>query len=115
MNNTTPADTPPQRQRQPVLRPRPHVWRSGPDPVRHAQYTGWQRARAQANYRRELWQLTFEQWVELWGDQWPRRGRASHCLQASRIRPSQPWCLGNIRLITKVEINQMQRLLRSCP
>jgi hypothetical protein len=87
--------------------PRPHTWKSGPDPVRHHQYHCWLRARAQANYRREPWQLTYHDWVTIWGDNWHRRGRSGESLQASRIDVDQPWSLVNMRLITRAEINRL--------
>jgi hypothetical protein len=88
--------------------PRPHVWKSGPDPVRHYQYLCWLRARAQANYRGEPWQLSYEEWVELWGDNWHRRGRGGESLQASRVDVHKPWSRSNIRLLTRAEINRLK-------
>ena len=77
---------------------RPHVWISGPDPVRHAQYTGWLKAKAQAQYRKETWSITFEQWVELWGDAWSRRGRGRGCVMLKRRSLDQAWTVDNAHL-----------------
>ena len=87
--------------------PRPHTWLSGPDLVRHDQYTAWHKARAQAHYRKETWTITFEQWVELWGDSWSRRGRGRHCIMLKRKNLQQPWSVANAHLVerTKKERN----------
>jgi hypothetical protein len=43
------------------------------------------------------WQLTFEQWLEFWGDDLPERGRGRHNLSMQRPCDSGPYALGNIR------------------
>lgn len=83
--------------------PRPELWRYGPDPVVHAQHIAWSRARAQAHYRGEGWKLTFEQWVAVWGDRWPLRGRRSDSLMLDRDDHTQPWSLDNVVVVTRYE------------
>jgi hypothetical protein len=75
------------------LGPRPHVWISGPDPLRHEQYICWLKAKAQANFRKESWELTFEQYEFLWNQDgsWYQRGRGSDDLLMTRRDSSQPW------------------------
>ena len=80
---------------------RPHKWKTGPDPVTHAKYNNWIQQRNQANYRREPWQLTFEQWCAVWGDDWHRKGRGAQDLCMTRIDPSQAWHPDNVMLITR--------------
>lgn len=77
--------------------PRPNAWVSGTDPVRHEQYVAWSRARAQAHFREEGWELTFDQFVDLWNQdgQWPQRGRGSDDLLMTRKDSSQPWSIEN--------------------
>lgn len=43
------------------------------------------------------WQLTFEQWLDWWGDDIARRGTGSGQLQMQRFADSGPYALGNIR------------------
>lgn len=89
--------------------PRPGVWKSGTDPVRHEQYIAWSRARAQAHYRQEHWHLTFEEWAELWKDQWHRRGRTKDTVCLSRRDYDEPWSVANCEIITRREHNLRQK------
>ena len=82
--------------------PRPHTWLSGPDPVRHEQYQGWLKAKAQAQYRQEAWSITFEQWVKLWADAWSRRGRERHCIMLKRKSLEQGWTTANAHLVERI-------------
>jgi hypothetical protein len=86
--------------------PFPAMWKSGPDPVRHQQHIAWHKARAQAHFRGEIWNLTFEQWVELWGDRWDLRGRQRGCLCIGRRDPTLPWDTTNTQLVTREEHNR---------
>jgi len=88
--------------------PRPLAWKSGPDPVVHAQYIAWLRARSQAHFRREPWDLTFDQYRELWHDNWHRRGRTRDTLCLSRRDYDLGWCVDNCELLTRREHNCRQ-------
>lgn len=83
--------------------PRPHVWVSGPDPQVHRQRTAWARARAQAQWRGEGWEITWPQYQEIWGDLWQRRGRTRHSLCLARPDYDLPWCVTNVEIITRQE------------
>ena len=83
-----------------VKKPRPHVWKSGADEKRHSMYMPWLRARAQANYRNEDWQLTFDQFAELWDQHWHERGRGPDQYCMSRHDMSGPWSIDNAFIIT---------------
>jgi len=85
------------------LGPRPHTWIVGPDPTRHDQYNAWLRQRAQANYRQEVWSLTFEDFEQLWGTNWSRRGRTSGDLCMSRHNYDGAWSRENCRIMTRAE------------
>jgi len=82
---------------------RPHVWKSGTDPQRHEQYTQWLRQRAQANYRKEVWDLSFDDFVEIWGQDWCHRGRASEDLCMTRDDYDQPWHKTNVDIVPRHE------------
>jgi hypothetical protein len=88
--------------------PRPHTWITGVDPLRHDQYSAFLKARAQANFRQEQWQLTFEDYEAMWSGQWHLRSRDSLGLSMSRLDPAQPWRVGNCFIATRTELNQIQ-------
>lgn len=79
---------------------RPHLWRSGQDPYKHSMYIPWLKAKAQANFRGEDWQLDFEDFYELWNGSWHLRGRKGDNLCMSRIDMVGTWIKGNIQLMT---------------
>jgi hypothetical protein len=83
--------------------PYPHKWKSGPDPIKHAQFIAWHRQRSQAIYRGEEYTLTYEEFMTLWADKWQQRGRKidDYCL--SRRNPALPWDINNTILITRRE------------
>lgn len=88
--------------------PRPHTWITGLDPIRHEMYIAWGRARAQAAFRNELWELKFEQWESVWGDNWHLRGRTRGCLQLVRKNSLKPWKKTNVMLMDRNEFRQQQ-------
>lgn len=92
--------------------PRPLTWITGPDPVRHQRYVAFQRARCQAVWRQEGWELTFDQYEAIWGDQWHRRGRTVDTLCLSRRDYDLPWSPDNVEVITRREHNQRQAAWR---
>lgn len=83
--------------------PRPHTWKSGPDPQLHAQHTQWLRQRAQANFRSEAWTMSFEDFVKIWGTDWCHRGRASEELCMTRTDYDLPWDLNNVVIVPRHE------------
>jgi hypothetical protein len=89
-------------------KPRPHVWKVGPDPVEHKKYLVWLQQRNQANYREEGWELDFELWKELWGDHWLLRGRQRGTWCMSRRDWSLPWTRENTVVITREEHARLQ-------
>lgn len=89
--------------------PRPFMWKTGPDPRTHEQYTAWLKARAQAQFRGEAWDLTFEQYQELWGDLWEERGRTRDSLCLSRADYEKGWSLANCQVVTRREHAARQR------
>lgn len=81
---------------------RPHVWKvQGFIP--HQQYIAWQRSKAQATYRKEPWDLTFEQFQTAWGPLWERRGRRSGDYCMSRIDNEKAWSPHNVKCIPRIE------------
>ena len=81
--------------------PRPQVWKTGPDEELHQMYMPWLKAKAQANYREEGWNLSFEEFAELWNDHWDQRGRSSNSMCMTRIDPEKPWTRDNTEVIQR--------------
>jgi hypothetical protein len=88
--------------------PRPEIWISGPDQVRHKQHCAWRQQKNQAQWRGETWALTFDVWIELWGDLWPRRGRQVDDYCMTRRDWELPWTRANTHVITRSEHAKMQ-------
>jgi len=88
--------------------PRPQTWLSGPDETRHEQHIAWRQQKNQAQFRGETWQLTFDDWVELWGDQWWDRGRERGCYCMTRRDWELPWTRDNAQVITREAHAAMQ-------
>lgn len=94
---------------KPTLRgPKPDRWIVGPDAERHERFQPWHKARAQANYRGEIWDLTFDQWYDIWGDKWDQRGRGADQYCMVLIDPDHGWTVNNVEVITRRE--HLQRL-----
>lgn len=90
-----------------ALKPRPHVWVSGPDPLVHKMYLTWLQQKNQANFRKENWTLSFEVWSEMWSEHWNNRGRHSDQYCMTREDLDGPWDETNTIVITRKE--QLQR------
>ena len=80
--------------------------------MEHAKYYAWHMARAQANYRKEPWNMTFADWQQAWGDQWHLRGRHSGDLCMLRRDWQGAWQLDNVMVVPREQLNERQRLLR---
>lgn len=91
---------------------RPHTWKVQGE-IPHQQHIAWQRAKAQANFRGELWMLTFEQYQQCWLGQWERRGRASDDVCLVREDPDGAWEPSNVSVIPRIEHLRRQRLYKS--
>ena len=83
--------------------PRPHIWKTGPDPERHRQYLTWLQQRNQAQWRDEGWDLGFDEWLGIWGDLWHLRGRTKGSYCMTRRDWSLPWTKNNVHVITRSE------------
>ena len=82
---------------------RPYTWKAGPDELRHKQYLIWLQQRNQANFRKEVWTLSFEEWLSLWKDKWHLRGRSKNSLCMSRRDPQGPWSIDNAIVVNRYE------------
>jgi hypothetical protein len=75
----------------------PNTYKSGPDPLRHSMYRPFSQRKAQADFRNEIWELTFDEFADFWKDYWHLRGRTSGDYHMTRIDKSKPWNINNIR------------------
>jgi hypothetical protein len=65
--------------------------------------------RVSARLRKEQWDLTWEQYRDLWLPNWDQRGRSAECLCMARRDLEKPWDTSNIELITRREHGQRVR------
>jgi len=93
----------PDRQGRGTFPARPHIWRSGPDEVRHDQYIAWARARSQAMFRGEDFELTYEDYTLIWADQWHNRGRQGYSMVMTRRDLEKGWTLDNTCLMERLQ------------
>jgi hypothetical protein len=84
-----------------------HPKRRFPDPQDHEKFLVWHKARQQAIFRKESWQLTPEEFISIWGAQWPLRGRHRTDLCMTRRDPQLPWRLDNCEIVTR--LTQLRR------
>lgn len=84
---------------------RPHTWKYK-DPKVREQNVAYMRMKAQANFRNEEFDLTFEEYQELWEDYWELkgRGREDYCL--TRDDSTAPWNKTNTRCVQRLEYLQ---------
>ena len=89
----------------------PNKWVSGPDPFTREKYYAWHKHRAQARYRNEAYDLTFEDWQTLWSDEdFLKRGRGNHCLSLCRLHSKDSWNINNVEIITRMEHKKRGKL-----
>jgi hypothetical protein len=65
--------------------------------------------RVSARLRKESWDLTWEQYRDIWLPNWSQRGRSAECLCMARRDLEKPWDVYNIELITRREHGQRVR------
>lgn len=91
--------------------PRPHVWKIQGE-IPHQQYCAWLQMKAQASYRGESWQLTFEDFQWLWQDHWHLKGRASNQYCLTRTDPKGAWHRNNVTCTLRLDHIRRQRLYK---
>jgi hypothetical protein len=69
----------------------------------HEKHIAFLRARAQANFRKEGWDLTIDNYFDLWSTDWNLRGRARNAKVLSRKDFEKGWTLENVEIITRYE------------
>jgi hypothetical protein len=90
---------------------RPHTWKVQGE-IPHQQYVAWLRAKAQANYRKEVWLLTFDEFQQLWQGAWQFRGRGREDFVMTREDHQGAWVLGNVSVTRRYEYLRRQAQYR---
>lgn len=87
---------------------RPHVWKVKGE-IPHQQHLAWLQMRAQANFRKEKFELTFEQFQELWKDHWHQKGRGTNDYCLTRDDPDGDWTIDNVRCLPRIDHLRRQK------
>lgn len=76
----------------------------GDDMMRREKYYAWLKHRAQRNFRKEEYNLTWEDWETLWPDDlFLKRGRGRDDLCLYKLDLQGSWELGNVEVGTRME------------
>lgn len=73
------------------------------DPELNQKYKDWVRFVCQCRYRKETCDLSWEDYQQVWGDQYHLRGRGKTDLVLTRIDPQGTWNKNNVHLITRLQ------------
>lgn len=87
----------------------PEKWKMGPDVDTNEMYYAWMKRKAQAKFRHEEWELKWEDFYELWKDNWHQRGRLPDDLCMTRDDIEKPWSKENTILINRRRHLQRQK------
>lgn len=68
--------------------------------------------KAQANYRKEIFALSFEDFQMLWADRWDMKGKGSDNYCLTREDPNGAWIRGNVVCIVRIEHLRRQKLYK---
>jgi hypothetical protein len=76
-----------------------------PDPFDRQRNKTWHRMRAQANYRGEPWDLSFEDYKLFWPTEelWRQRGRGAEELCMTRLDPEGAWSRTNSVVLPRID------------
>lgn len=76
----------------------PWKWISGPDFDKHEYYRPFTQQRNQAKWRNEEWDMTFDEWYEMYGEYISQRGRKQGQCYMVRLDPELPWHITNCEI-----------------
>ena len=72
--------------------------------IEHAKHWGYLRQKAQANFRKEGWDMTIEEYFDLWRDDlWVQRGRQPENLCMIREDVEKPWSKSNCLIVSRYQ------------
>lgn len=83
------------------------------DPILQQLRLCYSRSKNQAKHRGQLWQLSFDDFVNMWklDDRYLQRGRGSNNYHMCRIDDVQGWTKSNVQIIRRGE-HLKQRMLK---
>lgn len=80
----------------------PDKWKTGPDLLTREKYYAYLKHRAQAAYRQEDHDLTWDIWQSLWTNEtWEQRGKQAHNLILGRVDWDRGWHDDNVEIMTR--------------
>lgn len=77
------------------------------------QRLGWLRMRAQARFRKEAFELSWEEFQTVWQGKWHLKGRDNTSLCLTRRDWAGVWRMDNVELVTRVEHIRKQGLAKA--
>ena len=92
--------------------PRPHCWKVQGE-IPHQQYLAWLQMKAQANYRGEVFALSFDEFQQLWLGRWDQKGRATTDYCLTREDPQGAWIWGNVICMPRLEHLRRQKFYKT--
>lgn len=88
----------------------PRHWKTGPDPTRRDKYYAYLKHKSQANFRKEVYLLDWEDWEHIWTDSlWELRGRKIEDLCLTRTDFSGAWSTDNVIVCTRRKHFELKR------
>jgi hypothetical protein len=72
----------------------------------------WLVHRSQARFRSEEYALSWEEYVDVWGDRFSQKGRHPEDLTMTRIDDEKAWSVDNVKIISREEHCREQILKR---
>jgi hypothetical protein len=67
------------------------------------QYISYLRMKAQCRFRHEEFELTWEDYLAVWQDQWHNRGRRPKDVCLTRRDADGSWSLDNVEIVSRLE------------
>lgn len=89
----------------------PHLWTFPHDEIKTAAYIKYLRAKAQAKFRCEHWDLTWDQWWGLWdkSGKWLEKGSRADGYCMMQLDTQVGWTEDNCRIVPRQEHLSSQR------
>lgn len=92
----------------------PAKWFSGPDPILHDWYNKWLKHRCQCVFRKEAYELSWEDFKSVWfptdgSEPWKSRGRSVDSLCLIRKDTALPWRRDNVEIVTRFKQLSLKR------
>jgi hypothetical protein len=74
------------------------------DEIQHKKHWGFLRQKAQAKFRGEGWDMTIDEFFEIWPDElWAKRGRSPDNYCMVRVDIEKPWSLDNCVIVIRYQ------------